>query len=207
MRRLFVLLATLALVTGMAQPALAGTSPEGLHSSVYAHTSADQPVDTEVAFALARSDHHTVTADNAARALSHDCDGCRATAVAFQVDILSGATTLVLTDTATAVNLDCASCTTTAVAEQWVADDVGGSIELTPTGQAGLDQVHTELMALAGQPGALSAEVPALVSEVSLILDQDLVVVPSPTVGPPAVIAATAPSGGITVSHYEQVSP
>jgi hypothetical protein len=206
MKRLLASLAVLALVLGVAQPAMAGTSPQGLHSSVFAHTSQDQPTDTEVGFALAQSDHQAVTVVNTARAFSHDCDGCQATAVAFQVVLASGATTLVLTNTATAVNLDCVSCTTVAIAEQWVADDVGGSIELTPAGQVELGQVHAELVALTGQPGALTGQVLALASQVSLILDQELVVVPSAGAAPLAVNAAVAPAEGVTVSHYEQVS-
>lgn len=208
MRKLVVVLLAAAVVLLTGQPVMA--DPSGLNNRAFANATQPHPQQRDLAWAVVQLDRSSVTAQNTATAQSHDCQGCVAEAVAFQVDVLSDGTNLVLTNNATSANFNCETCTAVAIAEQWVVDDIGQPIKLTPAGQLSLLAVHFQLGALMlAPPAQLLAHLTMLVNEVNNILAQDVVVVPGTS--PPAAVTAAAPlaapAGGITITHYEQLSP
>jgi hypothetical protein len=212
-RRLVTVLATMALVLGLASPASAGTSPQGLHNSVFAHVTRHDPDSQLLAWAEAQTDHHAVTAINEARAFSHDCDGCTAEAVSFQIVLASGTNLYTLTNTATSVTLECIACTTVSVAEQWVVGATDGTVVLSQAGQTALEAVQAQLATeVALPPSEGLAGILAAADEVSAILAAEVSVVPSqatvpgPTVPAVSPLAQTAPSSSPTIQHFSQVS-
>jgi hypothetical protein len=146
------------------------------------------------------------SADNAAEAVSENCTGCRAIALAFQVIIVSYAGNLALTNNATSINTNCLTCTATSVAEQWVVADTSAQIRLTPAGQFTLALLHLELslvLRLApNQAGQVAVEIG---NEIGQVLAQDVVVVPG--ISPPAVVEPLFGGTGITITHHVQESP
>jgi hypothetical protein len=209
--KLATVLAALGLVLAMAGPVGADTSGPNLVNQATATTTAGHTYQADLAWALAQTEGPSVTATNHADATSHDCTGCVAEAVAFQVVIASDTNLYVLTNNATSITTNCTKCTTVSVAEQWVVGDTSQQLRITPLGQLELAAVHIQLALWTHLAPPLQAlpHILALADEVSNILSQDVVEVPSiPTpAATPAVspLAAPAPSGP-QVQHYAQVS-
>jgi hypothetical protein len=204
--RLAMVLAVLALVFSLT--GTAGANPSGLNNRAHAHTNQHHPADTQFAWAVAEVDKHAVTAQNIALATAHHCDGCQATAVAFQVVIASDTNIFVLTNSATSLQFQCETCTSVAIAEQWVVGDTSEKIALTPAGQAALQGVQSQVGALLSTPLQLDADLPAIEAEVDAILSADIVIVPSPTpkkAVTPLTLAVPAPAPP-TIQHFVQVS-
>lgn len=211
-RRLITALAVLAVVMSMSGQ-VAGASPSGLNNRAHAHTNQRHPADTQFAWAVAEVDRQSVTAQNTARATAHHCDGCNATAVAFQIVVASDTNIFVLTNTAVAANFNCETCTSVAIAEQWVVGDTDQKLAITPAGQSALEGVQSQVGALLGTPLTLTADLPTIEAEVDTILSDDIVVVPSPPKkGHPALPTVTTLAvpvpvpAGPTIQHYVQVS-
>ena len=79
------------------------------------------------------------------------CTRCGATAIAFQIVVVSGSpTTVVPVNTAEAVNVECTECTAIAAARQWVLV-VPYQVRFTGEGRATLAAVRERLAALETQ--------------------------------------------------------
>ena len=210
-----VLPVLVALVVGLAwaNPAGADSSGPNLVNQATATATAGHQYQADLAWSLAQTPGPSVTASNAALADSHDCTRCATEAVAFQVVLASNTNTFVLTNNATSMNTNCETCTAVAVAEQWTVGDTTHQLRITPIGQLMLASVHLQLALYVHFLPPLQAlpHILALANEVSTILSNDVVEVPSkstPAIPSPAVspLAQAPTQVGPTVQHYSQVS-
>jgi hypothetical protein len=92
----------------LAAPAAAQTQAGGANNVVLATSAADGATSARSAVHVAPTGADTVASANIARALAHDCAGCRAAAVAFQAVLMTGAPhTVVPANTAVAETAAC----------------------------------------------------------------------------------------------------
>lgn len=130
--------------------------------------------------ALHLTSRDAVEAGNAAVATS-SCDGCRATAISFQVVIADKApTSLDVGNIAYADNEGCASCEATAFAYQFVLA-FDGNARLTGAGHRQLDQIDAALAQLARSGGSaeeIQAAVDGYATQVVNVLSAQLRVRP-----------------------------
>lgn len=211
--KLATVLAVLGLVLAMAGPAGADSSGPNLVNQATATATAGHPYQADLAWSLAQTPGPSVTATNGSLADSHDCTGCVTEAVAFQVVIASDTKTFTLTNNATSMNTNCETCTAVSIAEQWTVGDTTHQLRITPIGQLMLAAVHLQLAVYVHfvSPAQALSHILALANQVSNILANDVVEVPSPKSTPsvptPAVspLALPAPSGP-QITHYAQVS-
>lgn len=143
--------AVLALTAGLvigggALPAQAdGDGGRSGDNVVLALADAERPVveRSKVEVVVARGD--VVDNGNVARAVSQDCTGCRAVAVAFQAVLIPGTpTTVVPENGAAAFNVACTGCTTAAFAYQYVVR-TDGATELSDAGEDAVAQVRRQV--------------------------------------------------------------
>jgi hypothetical protein len=118
------------------------------------------------------------TSANIASAVSTDCTGCRAVAVAFQAIILTGSPNVVTpANAAVAANSNCTSCDSFAFAYQDVVT-TDGAATLSPTGVAELQDIQrrVDLIARSGEPDwQMDAELRALAVEFKADVEENLV--------------------------------
>lgn len=207
-----MVLAALGLVLAMATPAGADTSSASLTNQAIVQITGTHQNSHDLAWSLAQVDQSSVTASNEASATATNCLTCTAEAVAFQIVLASNTNTFVLTNNATSINTNCVNCTTVSVAEQWVIGDTGRSLRLNFIGQLELFAIHLQLAFWSHVPPVQGlSHILALATEVSTILANDVVEVPSPKLAPvspavsPKALATPAPIGP-TIQHYAQVN-
>jgi putative peptide zinc metalloprotease protein len=126
--------------------------------------------------------------DDLNSALAHaSCTHCGATAIAFQVILVSGSPgTVIPKNTAEAANIECAECTAVAEARQFVRV-VPRPVRFTGAGRATLADVKQDLAALQSQnlgPLELHAAVEAQEARVKSVLDNELVLKSDPSSEP-----------------------
>ena len=123
---------------------------------------------------------------NSARARAR-CFRCKATAIAFQIVLVSGSPgTVVPKNTATALNLECTECTVAAEARQFVRV-LPDPVQFTGEGRAVLSDVRKQLAALEAQDlplDQLHLAVEAQEARVSDVLDDELVLKSDPGTEP-----------------------
>jgi putative peptide zinc metalloprotease protein len=140
-----------------------------------------------------------ITETNTAVAYA-DCAGCATVAVALQVVLVEGSTTVVAPqNVADAVNNTCQSCVTYAAAKQLVFA-VNGPVRLTPAGAERLRAVEASLRELGDRLGQLSvndlvAEVDGLRNELADIFTTQLVQGDSERPAPGRLVAERATGG------------
>ncbi len=119
-----------------------------------------------------------VNSANVATALSSNCTGCRAVAVAFQAVIMTGDPNVVTpANQAVAVNVGCTGCDSFAFAYQDVVT-TGARATLSPTGIAELRdiQVRADAIAQSGESDPqMEADLKALAAEFKADVDANLV--------------------------------
>jgi hypothetical protein len=137
---LLVLVLTCALPFGSAQAA----DRENIATAV---TEQDQSRVFDLAWDVSRQRGGVVDHLNAARARAR-CIECGATAIAFQIVLVSGSpTTVTPRNTADAINVECTSCVVAAEARQFVRV-VPAPVRFTGAGRAVLADVRQDLAAL-----------------------------------------------------------
>jgi putative peptide zinc metalloprotease protein len=95
------------------------------------------------------NDTDTVDNGNLAEAYAHDCTGCRAVAVAFQVVIIPGSPhTVTPGNLASASTLKCSNCTAIAIAKQYVVYSHGAD-ELTESAQRQVADIRRQVNKIA----------------------------------------------------------
>jgi putative peptide zinc metalloprotease protein len=119
---------------------------------------------------------------NSATARAH-CARCGATAVAFQIVLVSGSPGVVIPkNTAEAVNVECTECTAIAEARQFVRV-LPQPVRFTGTGRSILADVHNQLEGLGAQnvpPAELHLAVETQEARVRSVLDNELVLKSDP---------------------------
>jgi putative peptide zinc metalloprotease protein len=122
------------------------------------------------------------------------CVGCGATAIAFQIVIVSGSpTTVIPQNLAEAVNVECTDCVTAAQARQFVRV-VPEPVQLTGKGRAILNEVRNHLAALETRNlplDQLHQEVEAQEARVRQVLATELVLKSDPTTQTDVLESAT----------------
>ena len=165
------LLAALAALPAAAEPA------GGANHVVIATATADNPDVTRSGLQAASVGAPTVTSDNIARALSHDCTGCRAAAAAFQAVFLTGSpSTVAPGNLAAATNVNCTSCDSFAFAYQYVLT-TNGPVSLSGTARqelALLRETIADTIASAAPDDQIDARLNSLALQFKSIIDQDL---------------------------------
>jgi putative peptide zinc metalloprotease protein len=120
----------------------------------------------------------TASSANIASAMSTDCTGCRAVAVAFQAVVLTGDPNVVTpANAATAVNAGCTGCDTFAFAYQDIVM-TSEPASLTPAGVVALQSVEKRAAAVAdsGEPDAqMESDLKALAVEFRADFESNLV--------------------------------
>ena len=107
---------------------------------------------------------------NAARARAR-CIRCGATAIAFQIVLVSGSPTTVMPrNTAEAINLECTECATVAEARQFVRV-LPAPVRFTDAGQAVLADVREQLRALEARDLGIDQLHQAVETEEARVLD------------------------------------
>jgi putative peptide zinc metalloprotease protein len=118
----------------------------------------------------------TVDHLNSAQAYSQ-CLECGATAIAFQIVLASDSNVVIPRNEAVAINNECTNCVTVAEARQFVRV-YPRAVRITGAGRAVLDDVRTQLDALATQNldvAALHTAVEAQEARVNEVLANDIV--------------------------------
>lgn len=175
-RAVGALLATAVLAAVAALPASAEPAG-GANHLVSATASADNPDVTRSGLQVASIGAPTVTSDNLARAVSHDCTGCRAAAAAFQAVFVTGnPPTIAPGNVAAAMNVDCTRCDSFAFAYQYVLT-TNGPVYLSGTARqeiAALRQKIADTVASAAPDDQIDAGLHTLALQFKSIIDQDL---------------------------------
>jgi putative peptide zinc metalloprotease protein len=181
MRRLAAL-AGLLLTCALA-PAGAQAAPAGLHDNVAtAIVQTDGAAVSDFAWDVERQRGGNVDQLNSARAAAQ-CTDCRATAIAFQIVLVSGhADSVTPRNEAVAINRECTRCVAVAEARQFVRV-LEAPVRFTGEGRATLADVRRHLRELAGQglaPADLDAAVEQEEARVLDVLANDVVLKSDP---------------------------
>jgi hypothetical protein len=176
-RRAVIALVAMALLASLAAVPAAAEPAGGPNHVVNATATAGSPNVTRSGLQVASVGASTVTSDNIARAVSHDCTGCRAAAAAFQAVFITGdASTIAPGNVAAASNVNCTSCDTFAFAYQYVLT-THGPVHLSDTARqemAGLGQTIADTVASAAPDGEIDTRLHGLALQFKSIIDQDL---------------------------------
>ncbi len=177
-RVLALTVATLLSVAGFAAPAQAASlGPSTINYSRTVDLSGKSgQVRGSGGLTYAETLQKKVTANNLARATT-TCNGCKATAIAFEVVVASGAPTdLTANNTALALNTKCSRCSSTALAYQFVVSNDRWTF-MTVSGRIKLSLINVKLAALAksgASPETMQAKADDYAAQVRSILAQDL---------------------------------
>jgi hypothetical protein len=130
-----------------------------------------------LSFQIARATGEDVAVSNVAVALS-ECTSCQTVAIALQIDLISPVpAVLTATNTAIAANQDCVLCSTLAFAFQYVVA-TPDPVTLTERGKREVRRIERRLAGLSrleGDPEELTADVQALTTDLSQVLESQLV--------------------------------
>lgn len=174
-RRLIAALVAAAAVAGPAAVPAAAEPAGGANHVVSAVASTENPDVTQSGMQVALVGASTVTSANVARAISHDCSGCRAAAAAFQaVLVTQPATTITPRDVAAAENVNCTSCDSFAFAYQYVVT-TPRPIYLSADARRQIDGLRRDVVAAidAGMPDdQLDARLQSLAAQFKSVVDQ-----------------------------------
>ena len=176
-RVLALLVATLLSVVGLAAPAqAAGYGPSSInYSRVVDLSGHSRQVRGNGGLTYVETMQKKVTANNLARATT-TCDGCKATAVAFEVVVASRGKSLTANNTALALNTECTRCSSTALAYQFVIATDRLTL-MTVKGRIKLALINVKLSALARSgcsPETVQARAEAYADQVRTILAEEL---------------------------------
>lgn len=183
MRRLHTLLLVLALALGLGAglPAAASADGRSGDNSAVAINTTDGSSLFRFSWDVTRESGETVDNHNEAVAYSK-CEGCRTTAIAFQIVLVSSKpSTVTPTNVAVALNDQCTLCRTFASAHQFVKG-TDGKARFTDEGRRELNEVRRALKALKHEdlaPAELDARIDPLVERVRAVLATELVPVGS----------------------------
>jgi hypothetical protein len=213
-RRYVLAIATafLAMLSVISPPASAMGHPwpgfgRPLYNVATAYSSWPQRPSVNEAWMVAPTFWPSVVAVNGADALTENCTGCQAAAVAFQVVIASNSSSLTLTNNATSIQTNCVSCDSAAIAEQWVVASTSQHLLLTSAGRAALASVHSQLSDLlysGTPPSQIAADMAGFEAEVFNVLSQDVVTAPEWPRPPPPFpgYGQSPPSGNGRMVHF-----
>lgn len=167
-----------AIVLGGPAALPAGAEPAGgANHIVSAVASADNPDVTHSGLQVASVGAPTVSSANVARAISHDCTGCRAAAAAFQAVLITrNATTITPNNLAAAANVNCTGCDSFAFAYQYVVT-TPGPVDLTADARrqiAGLRQDVADAIDSDMPDDQLDARLQSLAAQFKSTIDQDV---------------------------------
>ncbi len=145
----------------------------------------------EFAFDIVRVTDGIVDQTNLALAYS-SCEACTTVAVAIQIVLVMGdVTTVAPENVAIAINDECSLCETFAVAYQFVVGVEEGPIHFTGQGMKRLVQIYKEISEMWEdledgdiEPEEFLVALDALMDEVRVILDEELVPAGKPEPGP-----------------------
>jgi putative peptide zinc metalloprotease protein len=184
-------LAVLAVFAVVAAPAHAQTAAGGPNNVVLATTTADGSALGRSGLQVAPTGADTVASANIARALAHDCTGCRSAAVAFQAVLMTGNPhTVVPGNAAVAENAACNTCVSFAFAFQYDLT-TPGPVRLSLTGWQEIQRIRDDIAAIADETAAapqpdlafLKAQrdrLDALAAEFQATIDGELLTVGAP---------------------------
>jgi putative peptide zinc metalloprotease protein len=170
-----------ALLLGLAHPggALGGERDDdgGGDNSAVAINTRDGATLFKLAFDIRRVAGDVVDETNVAIAYS-SCDRCQTTAIAIQIVLVTGdASTVTPQNVAVAVNENCTLCETFATAYQFVVS-TGGEVRFTRDGRRAIADIRKRLKDLRKEdltPAELDARVDALMDELQVVLENELV--------------------------------
>jgi putative peptide zinc metalloprotease protein len=194
--RIAALAAVVAFFAVVAPPAHAQTAAGGPNHVVLATTAADCSALGRSGLQVAPTAADTVASANIARALAHDCTGCRSAAVAFQAVLMTGDPhTVVPGNAAVAENAACNRCVSFAFAFQYDLT-TPGPVRLSLSGLQEIQRIRDGIAAIADETAAapqadlafLNAQrdrLDALGAEFQATIDRELL-----TVGAPAGTAS-----------------
>lgn len=179
MRRLIALLTLTLTLFGLgALPAVAGGPNNVVISDATADAAGAATFDTHSSMLVGSTGTDEVTSANVARAVSHDCTGCQAIAVAFQAVLMTGDPHVVTPrNIAVAANLRCNGCASFAFAFQYVVS-TGGPAHLSPEGHqqvAALRQEILDDLATDLTPADLAARLDDIGARFKAVVDADIV--------------------------------
>lgn len=164
--------AVLALLPVASAPAAA----DGGDTTAVAINTRDGASVFRLAFQIRRIATGAIDQQNAAVAYA-SCTECQTVALAFQVVLAMGDTSVVTPENyAIAVNQDCSDCTTLAAAYQFVLG-TNGAVRFTPDGSRALAELRLRLLQLRDAdltPDEFLAELDAIAAELARILDEEL---------------------------------
>jgi hypothetical protein len=188
-RRLRTLLALSAVAAALtALPAAADTASGGPNQLVSSYSTADGSWLVRSGTEVATFGGDTWTSANIARAMSVDCTGCHATAVAVQVVLATGNPSYAApANAAVAVNASCTGCGSYAYAWQY-ALTVDRAVHLSPAGQRLVADLRLRIAEAAGSElpsdgvtdpdlvrnRALDLKLDALTAELKSVIDSEL---------------------------------
>jgi putative peptide zinc metalloprotease protein len=179
MRRLIAVLATTTALLGLgALPAVAGGPNNLVFSDATADATGAATFPTHWSMVAGPTGTDEVTSANVARAVSHDCTGCQAIAVAFQAVLMTGNPhTVTPRNIASAANVRCDGCAAFAFAFQYVVS-TGGPAHLSPAGMQGIDALRREVaddVATDLTPDDLNARLTDIGQRFEALVDREIV--------------------------------
>jgi hypothetical protein len=165
---LVLLAAVLALMSGVAEPAVAGARAD-VNEALAVNTTDGSSV-FELAVSIRRTADVDVNPVNVALAYAR-CESCQTVAMAFQVVLAVGpAATVEASNTAVAVNDRCRDCETFAAAYQFVVV-TGRPVRFTREGWREIKSIYRELRSLR-RSGLLASELRERVNRLAIRLQQ-----------------------------------
>lgn len=176
----FFLVATLAFACCV--PYASGATAGGANNVVIVKTTADGATQARSHVQVAPVPGDTVASANIALAEATACTGCRSSAVAIQVLLVTGDPSVFTpANVATAVNAGCNGCGTFAYAWQYVLQS-DGPVMLSPTGRLEVHQLQDEIDAAvdASDPTSLAddirltAQLDALTAQLKSVIDSEV---------------------------------
>ena len=191
-----------AMLLGISSPAAAFPARPSfgfglpLYNVAWAHAVWPRRPVLHQAWMVAQTRWPAVTAINTAQAVTKNCTGCEAAAIAFEIVIASDVSSLNLTNNASTIDTNCMSCDSAAIAEQWVVTSTRQRLVLTGAGESALMSVHLQLYHLlfsGATPSQISVDVVSLEAEIDDILRENVVLAPEWPRPPPASLPSNGP--------------
>jgi hypothetical protein len=197
MKRLVLVLSTIALLTPMGAPTALAQTPQGDNVAFEINTKDNSNV-FDLSFNIRRVMAGAVDTDNAAVAIGN-CTDCRTIAVAIQVVLIFSDPDVVTTDNlAVALNFECTSCETMALAYQYVLT-TDGPVHFTADGNKAINNILKQIKKIGSNEELsledIAAQIGALVDELFAVVDTELV-----SAGKPAASAEEEATDAATSS-------
>lgn len=179
MRRVIAVLTLTTALLGLGASTAAAGGPNNIViSDATADASGAATFSTHFNMLASPTGTDEVTSENVARALSHDCTGCQAIAVAFQAVLMTGDPHVVTPlNFARAENVNCTGCASFAFAFQYVVS-TGGPAHLSAEGLQQIAALRQEVeadLATDLTPQDLDARLTAIGARFKDIVNADIV--------------------------------